>query len=121
MLNVFWGITVSGYMLIMSEPLLGNKSWHRLFCHVKNSSLECFKRPGDESPEVNCPLQGLVMDPSDVSKHPLAYRLSDGEKTKIYVEVIIYCKLMRLHIKPNGTHPEQCMPYAVKQHYYYRK
>ena len=87
MLNVFWGITVSGYMLIMSEPLLGNKSWHRLFCHVKNSSLECFKRPGDESPEVICPLQGLVMDPSDVSKHPLAYRLSDGEKTKLYVEV----------------------------------
>ena len=71
----------------MSEALLGNKTWQRLYCHVKHGVLECFKRPGDDAPEVSCDLNGLVMDPSDISKHPLAYRLSRDAQPRIYVEV----------------------------------
>lgn len=73
----------------MSEALLGNKSWHRMYCQVKNSCLECFRRPADDTPEVTLNLGGLVMDPANISKHPMAYRLSTDDQPKLFIEVSV--------------------------------
>ena len=80
----------------MSEVLLGNKQWHRMFSHIKNATLHCFRRPDDITPEVTLPLDGLVLLPANISKHKMALALAEGDTTKLYIEVSVCMSLLKL-------------------------